>query len=455
MRSMLYLSVVFLFSAGLLGCESTGPKVNESAAPGTPACSAGISPAQRTVAVEVWRGQEGSLSGYSTQRVCDRLDQVSRQLHSQGASVRFELMGGVQTHASLGVADNAAMGTALPRQAGRLQMVLVDAIAQCGSTLVPLGGFIRGCAPRVGQPLIFLNRQLFGDTLPEWVVWAHEMGHAVGLHHPDDVRPPTYPQRIMTYMAVPESTTLTAQEAPAFAQLGLAPGGVGSGAAVGVLPGNPPPVAPSELIAFVLNAGQHGLPLQALAHLSDEDLLRLRLLLEPVSQIGAPLLQQLSVPLRINALVPLAELGREQAQAYVRGYLLRQSDAASVDVRRYGLWALGRGQLRHPTPATREFLQQAGEPDFWCASQRGGGPDCRALALAARKAMADAGIQPAVKGEPQADPPPRATTVPGVRPSPGQRPVPQSVPSPTVLPRPAVPALRPAPPSDAAQDTLR
>ena len=300
-----------------------------------------------------------------------------------------------------------------------------------------------------------MNRQLFGDTLPEWVVWAHEMGHAVGLHHPDDVRPPTYPQRIMTYMAVPESTTLTAQEAPAFAQLGLAPGGVGSGAAVGVLPGNPPPVAPSELIAFVLNAGQHGLPLQALAHLSDEDLLRLRLLLEPVSHIGAPLLQQLSVPLRINALVPLAELGREQAQAYVRSYLLRQSDAASVDVRRYGLWALGRGQLRHPTPATREFLQQAGEPDFWCASQRGDGPDCRALALAARKAMADAGIQPAVKGEPQADPPPRTTTVPGVRPSPGQRPVPQSVPSATVQPRPAAPVLRPAPPSGAAQDTLR
>jgi len=432
MRLIIYLSFVFLSAMGLLGCESTGPKVNESAGPGTPACSVGISPAQRTVAVEVWRGQEGSLSGYSTQRVCERLDQVSRELHGQGASVRFELMGGVQTHGSLGVADNAAMVSAVPRQAGRLQLVLVDAIAQCGSTQVPLGGFIRGCAIAMEQPLIYLNRQLFGDTLPEWVVWAHEMGHAVGLKHPDDVRPPTYPQRIMTYMAVPESTTLTAQEAPAFAQLGLAVGGAGSGAAVGVLPQNPPPVAASELIAFVLNAGQHGLPLQALAHLSDEDLLRLRLLLEPVSQIDSPLLQQLSVPLRINALVPLAELGREQAQAYVRSYLLRQSDAASVDVRRYGLWALGRGQLRHPTPATREFLQQAGEPDFWCANPRGTAADCRALALAARKAMADAGIKPQVKVELKADTPPRSTTAPrntpGASSSPGQRPVPQPLP---------------------------
>lgn len=415
-----------LCAVGLAGCETTGPKVNDGAGPGTPACSVGISPAQRTVAVEVWRGQEGSLSGYSTQRVCDRLDQVSRELHSQGASVRFELMGGVQTHASLGVADNAAMRTAVARQPGRLQLVLVDALSQCGTTQVPMGGFIRGCAPAMGQPLLFLNRQLFGDTLPEWVVWAHEMGHAVGLAHPDDLRPPTYPQRIMTYMALPESITLTPQEAPAFAQLGQAVGGTGSGASVGgeseagVLAANPPPVAPSELIAFVLNAGQHGLPLQALAHLSDEDLLRLRVLLEPPGQIDNALLRQLSVPLRINALVPLAELGREQAQAYVRSFLLRQKDSASLDVRRYGLWALGRGQLRHPTPATRQFLQQAENPSFWCPDQRGDGPDCRALAQAAAKAVNDAGIKAEIKSEPQAEPQPRPPF--GAIPTPRTRP---------------------------------
>lgn len=424
--------LILLCAVGLAGCETTGPKVNDSAGPGTPACSVGISPAQRTVAVEVWRGQEGSLSGYSTQRVCDRLEQVSRELHSQGASVRFELMGGVQTHASLGVADNAAMRTAVARQPGRLQLVLVDALSQCGTTQVPMGGFIRGCAPAMGQPLLFLNRQLFGDTLPEWVVWAHEMGHAVGLAHPDDLRPPTYPQRIMTYMALPESITLTPQEAPAFAQLGQAVGGTGSGASVGggseagVLAANPPPVAPSELIAFVRNAGQHGLPLQALAHLSDEDLLRLRALLEPPGQIDNALLRQLSVPLRINALVPLAELGREQAQAYVRTFLLRQKDAASLDVLRYGLWALGRGQLRHPTPATRQFLQQAEDPAFWCAGQPAGSPDCRALARAAAKAMDDAGIKP--KPQPELQPLPTSGA------SPTQAPVPQTVPS--QLPRP-------------------
>ena len=56
MRFILNLSVVFLSAVVLLGCESTGIKVNESAGPDTPACTVGIAEAQRTVAVEVWRG---------------------------------------------------------------------------------------------------------------------------------------------------------------------------------------------------------------------------------------------------------------------------------------------------------------------------------------------------------------------------------------------------------------
>lgn len=417
-------ALVGVLCSALSACQSTGTVVVEGAAPGTPACSVGVSPAQRTVAVEVWRGQEPSLAGYSTQRVCDRLDQVSRQLQTQGASVRFELLGGVQTLTSLGVADNAAMNSAVPRQPGRLRLVLVDAISQCGSTQVPLGGFIRGCTVAMGQPLIYLNRSLFGDPLPEWVVWAHEMGHAVALRHPDDVRPPTFPQRIMTYMAFAESTTLTPQEAPAFAQLGQAPGGGGSGASVGVLGANPPPVPASELIAYVLGAGQHGLALQPLEHLDDQALLRLRLLLEPAGQIDAHLLQRLGVALRINALVPLAELGREQAQAYVRDYLLRHTDSSNLDVRRYGLWALGRGQQRHPNPATRDFLRQAAEPGFWCRGGQTQLADCQSLAQAARKAGSDAGLQaaepiPALPVRPEVLRPEVMRPRPATRPQPG------------------------------------
>ena len=104
MRSILH-GLAGLLCACLAGCETTQVQVQEGAAPGAPSCSVGISPAQRTVAVEVWRGQESSLAGYSTQRVCERLDQVSRELQTQGVSVRFELLGGVQSQASLGVAD--------------------------------------------------------------------------------------------------------------------------------------------------------------------------------------------------------------------------------------------------------------------------------------------------------------------------------------------------------------
>ena len=180
----------------------------------------------------------------------------------------------------------------------------------------------------------------------------------------------------------------------------------------------------ATVVAYVLGAGQHGLALQPLEHLDDEALLRLRLLLEPALQIEQPLLQRLSVPLRINALVALAELGREQAQAYVRGYLLRQAHSSNLDVRRYGLWALGRGQLRHPHPATRDFLRQAVEPAFWCAAGQATSADCQALAQAARKAASDAGLKaleprpgPAIRPEAA---PPRPQTLPRQAGDPGR-----------------------------------
>jgi hypothetical protein len=325
--------------------------------------------------------------------VCQRLAQVSQGLLAQGAAVRFQVMGQVQVRPEFGPVGYSEMERVAPGGRDTVRIVVVDAIGQCDDTTAPKGGYILGCAPTIGQPLIFLNRAHFSDRAPEWVVWAHELGHTVGLHHPDDVRPPTASQRLMTYMPLPESTTLTASEAPRYAQLGIPQPGSGSGAAVGVVPDNLPPINVAQLIPFILTTGQHGVPLRQLEHLSDVELLTLRALLEPTQHIDNAALKQLSVPLRINALVPLAELGRDQAQAYVRDYLMRQNDAASLDVRRYGLWALGRGQLRHPTDSTRQFLQQAGQPGFWCAAAAADKNGCQQLAEAAQYAMNRAGIK--------------------------------------------------------------
>lgn len=384
----------WLCAMGLLSaCETTGPQVNENAAAGSLACRVGPESATRSVPVQAWRGREASLQGYTTQKICQRLEQVSQQLQSQGVSLRFELMGAVQEQPTLGQANNAAMQTAVTGANGHLQghlaLVVVDTITQCGGA----SGLILGCTPQIGWPLVYLMGHRTGT--PEWVIWAHEMGHTVGLGHPDSqFSPTTFPQRIMTYMPMPQSTTLVPPEPEYFPGMGLVAGGGGaaSGAAVGTKPEATEPaplqaVAVQDLIPFVLRTGQHGLPLAALAHLDDAALLTLRVLLEPPAGIDNALLARMTEAVRINALVPLAELGRNDAQAYVRGYLLRQTGSAHQNVRRYGLWALGRGQLRHPTPETRVFLENASEPGFWCAGQSKDSADCAALASAAQEAL--------------------------------------------------------------------
>jgi hypothetical protein len=154
------------------------------------------------------------------------------------------------------------------------------------------------------------------------------------------------------------------------------------------------PVGAQELVAFILKVGQHGVPLQALAHLDDAALLNLRVLLEPSAAIDNPLISRISQAMRINALVPLAELGRDRAQAYVRDYLRSQTGMANQNLRRYGLWALGRGQLRHPTDDTRIFLQRATQVGFWCADQATKAADCVASAQAAQEALLQIGVKP-------------------------------------------------------------
>lgn len=379
----------------LAGCETTGPQVNVNTAAGPTdvACSVGADNPQRTVNIEAWRGRDTILEEYTTERVCQRLAQVSQGLLAQGAAVRFNVMGQVQVRPEFGPVGNREMKRVALGGRDTVRLVVVEALNECDRARAPERGYILGCAPEIGQPLVFLNRAYFNSRSPEWIVWAHELGHTVGLHHPDDVRPPTASDRIMTYKPESESTTLTNLEALRYADLGMPQPGSGSGAAVGVVPDTLPPINVAQLIPFILATGQHGVPLRQLEHLSDMELLTLRALLEPTQHIDNAALKQLTVPLRINALVPLAELGRDQAQAYVRDYLLRQTDATSLDVRRYGLWALGRGQLRHPTDATRQFLQQAGQPGFWCAAPGADKNGCQQLAEAAQYAMDRAGIK--------------------------------------------------------------
>lgn len=371
----------------MVGCNTLAPQVLEDASPGTVACSVGDSAARRVIQVQVWRGRESGLSHYGMARVCQRLQEVSQQLMSQGVSLRFEVLGSVQIHDGLGRANNAAMQT-VQATAGQLKLVIVDAIAQCGGT----AGYILGCTPQLGRPVIFAKKHdALYDSTPEWVIWAHEMGHASALYHPDAPGTSTVPDRIMTYMPLPQSTVLADYEAVNFAQLGSIVTVRRMHAAQGVMRGPDMRLAPEALVALIQEAGQHGVDLAQLTHLDDAALLRLRTLLDPGAGGAAPMT---GLPVRTNALVLLAELGQRDAQAYVRQYLRRQTGAETLNLRLYGLEALGRGQQRHRTEETMAFLAQASQAPFWCESTQQSAQDCAALAESAREALREAQSKP-------------------------------------------------------------
>lgn len=131
-----------------------------------------------------------------------------------------------------------------------------------------------------------------------------------------------------------------------------------------------------------------------LAHLDDAALLSLVPLLEPEPTAVNAAATRPSLPVQTNALVLLGELGQGEAQAYVRQYLRRQIGPDTLNIRLYGLQALGRGQQRHPTEESLTFLAQAIEESFWCAGAQRSAQDCTALAEAARDALRDAQSKP-------------------------------------------------------------
>ncbi len=374
----------------ITGCNSTAPKVVENAAPGALACSVGDQAAGRVIQVEVWRGRDDSLSAYGVGQVCQRLQDVSRQLLTQGVNLRFEVLGSVQIHTGLGRANNNLMQS-IQASEGQLKLVIVDAIAQCGDA----AGYILGCTPQLGRPVFYVKRHdSCNDRAPEWVIWAHEMGHAAALYHPDAPGLATVPERIMTYMPMPQSSVLVTYESANFAQLGSIVNMPRMHAATGMLPFSAARINAEQLLPLVQEAGPHGVSLGQLAHLDDAALLSLAPLLEPEPTVVNAASTRPSVPVQTNALVLLAELGKGEAQAYVRQYLRRQIGSETLNIRLYGLQALGRGQQRHPTEESLTFLAQAIEEGFWCVGAQQPAQACAALAEAARDALRDAQTKP-------------------------------------------------------------
>jgi hypothetical protein len=162
------------------------------------------------------------------------------------------------------------------------------------------------------------------DRAPEWVIWAHEMGHAAALYHPDAPGMVTVPERIMTYMPLPQSTVLADYESASFAQLGSIVNMPRMQAAMGSRQGSGGRINAEQLLPLVKEAGPHGVSLSQLTHLDDSALLTLGALLEPApTAVNAAASQSPGLPVRINALVLLAELGKREAQVNSRPKIAR------------------------------------------------------------------------------------------------------------------------------------
>lgn len=377
-----------MLTLALSACQSPGPALFEPYDANQVMCTTGAGESTDTtnaMATRVWRGDAPSLTGYGAAQICRRFTEISESLSPQGVTLRFALTGPVTVRSDLERADNTLM-RAWPSRADELHVVVVDAIAQCGRT----SGYILGCTPQLGRPVVFVKQHaLLQDWAPEWVIWAHELGHAAGLLHPDrQFQDPTFPHRLMTYMPTPDSTELVDAESERLAQLTQTDERDGSGAAIGgAWPHPRPAITAAQIVPFVLASGTHGVPIDALAHMDDTALLTLRVLLIDAGQIPALMAAQ------VNALVTIAELGGVQAQSYVRAALGPGGSIPGLQLRRYGLWALGRGQLRHPTEQTQAFLQQARSARFWCAQpEPTQSDDCLQLAKAAGQAWEDASL---------------------------------------------------------------
>jgi hypothetical protein len=282
------LMALSLFALSLSGCQTTGPSVAKDVGPHDIACQVAAPSNGAMARVRLSKGDASALEDESTASACATLSRVGQALQDQGSAMGFEVIGPMRTHAQWNQVDNLSMRQAVLAQPepDSVHIIITERITQCGASV----GYILGCTPASGRPFVFVKRhQLLQDWAPEWVIWAHELGHAVGLTHPDGANiEPTLPQRVMTYAPTPQSVELDGHEPLAFAQmqrfrvggpvaLTRAQAHEAAGAAV----------APERVLQFVSRAGAHGVNLQALSHLSDAQLLPLRRMLAPEATLDA------------------------------------------------------------------------------------------------------------------------------------------------------------------------
>jgi hypothetical protein len=317
-----------------------------------------------TVKVQVYRAADDAVSHYSLDEVQSVLGGVRQTLQERGIDVVFDVQPTIHVDENwedLYSQDILRLGGGFRSdQTKVLRIFITNKIWSCGSNSFETT-VILGCTP-VGSPIVVVQGIVNGASdnygTTDRILWLHEMGHSVQLGHAESWR------RVMTPAPQPTSTQLERYEVRQYASLGEQLRAQVVQGAVAAPIHAPQPYRPQavDVAAEVRKAGLHGLDLDPIKHLSDVQLLPLRLLLDRGETTST----------QANVLGVLGQLGGVQSVDVVMDYVQQRPASSQRELKEIAIIALAKNQNADVSGKATALVIQATRPSFWCSQDASG-----------------------------------------------------------------------------------
>lgn len=351
----------------LAACDTTDPLV----VTGEPLES-------HTVKVQVYRAADDAIGHYNLNEVQAVLGGVRQTLRERGIDVVFDVQPTIHVDENwedLYSQDILRLGGRFRSDPNKvLRIFITNKIWSCGSNSFETT-VILGCTP-VGSPVVVVQGIVEGASdnygTTDRILWLHEMGHSVQLGHADNLR------RVMTPAPQPTSTQLERYEVRQYGSLGEQLRAQVVQGAVAAPIRAPESLRPHavDVVTEVRKAGLHGLDLGPIKHLSDVQLLPLRLLLDGGETTST----------QANALGVLGQLGGVQSVGVVMDYVQQRPASSQRELKEVAIIAMAKNQNTDVSAKATALVIQATRPSFWCS------PDASVVEQKACQRLARIGI---------------------------------------------------------------
>lgn len=312
-----------------------------------------------TVKVQVYRAADDAIDHYNLDEVQVVLGGVRQTLRERGIEVVFDVQPTINVDENwedLYSQDILHLGGRFKSDPNKvLRIFITNKIWSCGSNSFETT-VILGCTP-VGSPVVVVQGIVDGASdnygTTDRILWLHEMGHSVQLGHADNLR------RVMTPAPQPNSTQLERYEVRQYGSLGEQLRAQVVQGAVAAPIRAPHPLRPQtvDVVAEVRKAGLHGLDLSPIKHLSDVQLLPLRLLLSGGETTST----------QANVLGVLGQLGGIQSVDVVMDYVQQRPASNQRELKEVAIIALAKNQNTEVSAKATALVIQATRPSFWCS----------------------------------------------------------------------------------------